>query len=138
MELLLNIIWLALAVPAIWVWRRRPAHGDIAWFGCWRTVVLLGCVLVLLFPVISATDDLHAMRPEMEESSASKRLLKQAGSAKASACTHAPSTFLSEFAAGSFGRDERVCGLVWIPSALSPKAVVFSPKGSRAPPAISL
>jgi hypothetical protein len=28
----------------------------------------LGCAFVLLFPVISATDDLHAMRPEMEES----------------------------------------------------------------------
>ena len=30
-------------------------------------------MLVILFPVISATDDLRAMRTEMEESAASKR-----------------------------------------------------------------
>jgi hypothetical protein len=33
----------------------------------------LACALVVLFPVISATDDLHAMRAEMEESPISKR-----------------------------------------------------------------
>jgi len=27
----------------------------------------LGCVLILLFPVVSATDDLQAMQPDMEE-----------------------------------------------------------------------
>jgi hypothetical protein len=138
MELLLNILWLALAVPAIWVWRRRPAYAATAWFGSWRPVLLLGCALILLFPVISATDDLHAMRPEMEESSASKRLLKQAGSAKASAWTHSTSTFLVESPAESSCRDNRVCGLSWIPSARSPKPVIFSRKDSRAPPAMSL
>jgi hypothetical protein len=138
MELLLNILWLALAVPAIWLWRRRPPHAGIAWFGSWRPILLLGCVLVLLFPVISATDDLHAMRPEMEESSASKRLLKQTGCAKTSAWTHSTSTFLSEFNPNSLDRDERVCGRVWIPSAPSPKVLDFSRKASRAPPAINL
>ncbi|MGD0790332.1 MAG: hypothetical protein ABR920_01060 [Terriglobales bacterium] len=39
-------------------------------------VCALGCALVLLFPVISATDDLHAMRPEMEES---ERALRHPG-----------------------------------------------------------
>jgi hypothetical protein len=38
----------------------------------------LSWVLVLLFPVISATDDLHAMRAEMEESPVSKRSIRQA------------------------------------------------------------
>lgn len=37
----------------------------------------LGCVLVVLFPVVSATDDLHAMRAEMEESPISKRSISQ-------------------------------------------------------------
>jgi hypothetical protein len=137
MELLLNILWLALAVPAIWVWRRRPAHAGTAWFASWRPVLLLGCVLVLLFPVISATDDLHAMRPEMEESSASKRLLKQAGNAKAGAWAHT-SIFLVESVAESLGRDDRACGQVWSPAAQSPKSVFFSQQDSRAPPAISL
>ena len=45
----------------------------------------LGCALVLLFPVISATDDLHAMRAEMEESSPGKRGVCQAAGEKASA-----------------------------------------------------
>jgi hypothetical protein len=41
-------------------------------------IVLLGCVLVLLFPVVSASDDLHAMRPDIEESSPGKRVVRQA------------------------------------------------------------
>ena len=45
-------------------------------------LLALGCALVLLFPVISATDDLHAMRAEMEESATSKRAVPQAGSEK--------------------------------------------------------
>jgi len=45
----------------------------------------LGCALVLLFPVISATDDMHAMRAEMEESSPGKRGICQAAGEKACA-----------------------------------------------------
>jgi ABC-type Fe3+-siderophore transport system permease subunit len=45
---------------------------------------VLGCALVLLFPVISASDDLHAMRAEMEESSPSKRSVSQTAGEKAS------------------------------------------------------
>lgn len=47
-----------------------------------QCLLALGCVLVLLFPVISATDDLHAMRAEVEESSVSKRSVHQATSEK--------------------------------------------------------
>ena len=42
-------------------------------------------MLVILFPVVSATDDLRAMRSEMEESPASKRSVRQASHDKASA-----------------------------------------------------
>lgn len=45
-----------------------------------QCLLALGCVLVLLFPVISASDDLHAMRAEMEDSSISKRTVRQAAS----------------------------------------------------------
>lgn len=72
MELLLNLLWLLLAVPAYWLCRRERKRSLLG-------IVTLGCVLVLLFPVISATDDLHAMRAEMEESSPNKRTLKRAG-----------------------------------------------------------
>ena len=84
MELLLNLLWLLLVMPAFWLWRysrtapkRRkasPLHGLLA----------LACLLVILFPVISATDDLHAMRAEMEESPTSKRSVSQSSGDKSS------------------------------------------------------
>jgi hypothetical protein len=79
MELFLNLCWLSLLLPACLLWRRqrssatgsnRPAARPLL-FLC-----VLGCSLVLLFPVISASDDLHAMSPEMEES---ERALRHAG-----------------------------------------------------------
>jgi hypothetical protein len=74
MELFLNLCWLALLLPAYVLWRRRTAStGSDRPAGSpaarpFVFVCALGCVLVLLFPVISATDDLHPMRAEMEES----------------------------------------------------------------------
>jgi hypothetical protein len=67
MELLLNLIWLLLVVPAFWVWHRASdgRSGGVRQSG--PCLLTLGCVLMLLFPVVSATDDLQAMRPEMEE-----------------------------------------------------------------------
>jgi hypothetical protein len=41
-------------------------------------------MLVVLFPVVSATDDLRAMRAEMEESPSSKRTVRHASNDKAS------------------------------------------------------
>src|SRR5579863_816083 len=74
MELLLNIVWLLLAVAAVLVWLRAPAHRLASKSGLCAFLVL-GCILLLLFPVISASDDLHAMRSEIEESSASKKIV---------------------------------------------------------------
>lgn len=85
MELLLNLAWLLLAVPAYRLWRgsRTPsARGKLT---ALQALLALGCVLVVLFPIISATDDLCAMRTEMEESSSSRRSARQACNDKASA-----------------------------------------------------
>jgi hypothetical protein len=83
MELLLNLAWLLLAVPAYCLWRgARTAPGSRR-FTSLQCLLALGCLLVVLFPVVSATDDLCAMRNEMEESPASKRSVRQAGSEKA-------------------------------------------------------
>jgi hypothetical protein len=73
MELFLNLAWLLLALPAFWLWRdSRTAftRGKVSSFHC---LMAVACILVILFPVVSATDDLRAMRAEMEESPASKR-----------------------------------------------------------------
>ena len=52
-------------------------------FNSLQCLLALGCMLVILFPVVSATDDLHAMRAEMEESPAGKRTVRQASNDKA-------------------------------------------------------
>jgi hypothetical protein len=82
MELLLNLVWVLLALPAYWLWRRDAGARQARRVSSLQCLLALGCGLVLLFPVISATDDLHAMRAEMEESATSKRTVRQAGSDK--------------------------------------------------------
>lgn len=81
MELLLNLCWLLLTAPAIFCWMRRRHRAESRPY---IIIIALTCLLTLLFPVISASDDLHAMRQEMEDSSATKRALKQAGIDKTS------------------------------------------------------
>jgi len=84
MELLLNLAWLLLALPAYWLWRNSSTSRAEHRFSPLQCLLALGCVLVLLFPVISATDDLIAMRTEMEESPISKRSVRHASSDKSS------------------------------------------------------
>src|SRR5580698_11506422 len=99
MELFLNLCWLSLLLPAYLLWRQRTfatasvasAHRPLM-FLC-----VLGCALVLLFPVISASDDLHAMRPEMEESERSFRHANHCASTSG-AVTHASQPVLASFA----------------------------------------
>lgn len=84
MELALNLVWVFLALPAYWLWR-RDYQASCRRPGSWLCLLALSCVLVLLFPVISATDDVHAIRAEMEDSPVSKRTVRQTGSDKGSA-----------------------------------------------------
>jgi hypothetical protein len=83
MELLLNLIWVLLAVPAFWLWRREalPARRN-RYLSPLRCVFALGFVLLLLFPVISATDDLRAMQPETEESPSGRRACRSGENGK--------------------------------------------------------
>ena len=78
MELALNVVWLILALPAFIVWRRQRASARNS------GIVLLGCLLALLFPIVSVTDDLHPISAEIEECSPLKRALKQ------STCVNSP------------------------------------------------
>jgi hypothetical protein len=87
-EYVLNSCWLLLFVPAFWIWRRRTLSVRKRHHCSLQRLLALVCVVFLLFPVISASDDLHAMRPEMEESSSSKRTLKQALDHRADAQCH--------------------------------------------------
>jgi hypothetical protein len=85
MELLLNLAWLLLALPAFWLWRGARCAPHRRKFTAFQCLLALGCMLVILFPVVSATDDLRAMRDEIEESPASKRTIRQASNDKVSA-----------------------------------------------------
>jgi len=84
MELLLNLAWLLLALPAFCLWRGTRSSPHRRKFTALQCLLALGCMLVILFPVVSATDDLRAMRNEVEESPASKRTIRQASNDKVS------------------------------------------------------
>jgi hypothetical protein len=68
LELLLNLFWLLLALPAVWVWQQARCTQPGCRVHSRRSLLLIACVVLLLFPIISASDDLQAMRPEVEES----------------------------------------------------------------------
>src|SRR5579864_1669683 len=85
MELFLNLCWSLLATSAAWMWWRQSGQRHrlarrIA------GLIAVGCALILLFPIISESDDLHAFRPEMEDVS----FKAAAGKAAKAVSTHAP------------------------------------------------
>src|SRR5712664_3101870 len=77
MELALNLVWVCVAIVGIGLLCRslsrvaarpnRPASN-------WRKIVAMSCALVILFFVISMTDDLHDQEILVEESKSSRIL----------------------------------------------------------------
>jgi hypothetical protein len=74
MELILNILWMLIAVGLIGIWRARWIHERRHSSGRslqeWSAVSL---ALVLLFFAVSMTDDMHAEIVALEECSATRR-----------------------------------------------------------------
>ena len=136
MELFLNLFWILLALPAYWVFRR----GTRTWQQTPRLVALragliLGCMLMLLFPFVSATDDLHAMRPDMEESSG--KCLRDGGSEKARVAGGiAPLFHWNPYP--SFVSASHVVGWVIQESASASAPVLLTTRPGRAPPSFLL
>lgn len=74
LELFLNLLWLVIAVSAFGVWQAHLSGGGRAPGGQTRRGwIALGCALVLLFFVISMTDDLHAEVMVVEDATSSRR-----------------------------------------------------------------
>jgi hypothetical protein len=138
MELLLNLAWLLLVLPAYGIWRQGAVAKRQNRFNSLQGLLALGCLLVLLFPIISATDDLHAMRAEMEEPGTSKRSVRQASpdkfSVKVSRLHHSPAILknASPFALSCDSWRESVI------TSSSPLAAPSILRAGRAPPIFSL
>jgi hypothetical protein len=77
MELLLNLAWFAIAIAAFarfGVW----AYGETDRSRIWAVALATVCVIALLFPIISITDDLEASDAVFEESVAVRRVVAPA------------------------------------------------------------
>ena len=72
MELILNLCWLMLLLPAYMLWRQK-ASSEFSKRSSAFFILTLGFAVLLLFPVISASDDLHAVGQAMEESEGMSR-----------------------------------------------------------------
>jgi hypothetical protein len=75
-ELLLNLAWVLIACSAVlswFAWRRSSNSTLVPELG--RGLFVVGCILVLLFPVISITDDL-AQTPVLAEGNKLQDVLK--------------------------------------------------------------
>jgi hypothetical protein len=73
MEVLLNLVWVAFALLAICAFLRNRRTGALTprvSFSC--AFLALACALALLFPVVSASDDLHPNQAVLED--ATKRV----------------------------------------------------------------
>jgi hypothetical protein len=139
MELLLNLLWLTLALPAFWMWRHESVRAQhCRCFARVRPFLLFGCVLMLLFPVVSATDDLHALRQEMEESSPTKRVVRSTAGDKSTLRLSKAGSLPSLLSPMPFGPRDEACGLVPVVSPLPPRPAYFHERSSRAPPFSSL
>lgn len=79
MELALNVAWLFLAIASLFAlaaWRRfSPTTSKPFRVSEWHTWVAVCCALVILFFVISMTDDLHDQQIASEDSQSRKLVL---------------------------------------------------------------
>jgi|SRR5580693_9181259 hypothetical protein len=102
MELALNLVWVCVAIVGIVVQfivlSRAAKPGDLP-RSHWRKTIAMGCTLVILFFVISMTDDLHQQEIVLEESKSSRVLSGTGASAQPLLVRMVPMVFLLTSAA---------------------------------------
>lgn len=79
MELALNLCWLAVVVAAYFLWLRRPHYRGRPLHNRREQLtglLVLAAILVLVFPIISVSDDVRAAREFLEEPAADQVLAK--------------------------------------------------------------
>jgi hypothetical protein len=93
MELFLNILWVVIAMGGLCLWRARWAHQRrTREHASWRQWTAFACALVLLFFMVSLTDDLHSELVVFEECSASRRHMTCGDCPRHSPQNHATAT----------------------------------------------
>lgn len=135
METALNIVWLLLLLPALWLYRRQKPNR-LAPGSClarFAPLLTLGCVLVLLFPVISASDDLHATQ-FVTEDPGSQRRVKQLAAHRSITVSKSGSVLVQAVASLSSQHYEQVCGQVYVAPPFFAGEIAVSELASRAPP----
>jgi hypothetical protein len=70
MELTLNLAWMVLVALMSWLWMCRAPREDES---RWTQFVALSVIILILFPVISMTDDLMAAQNLAETSSCQRK-----------------------------------------------------------------
>jgi hypothetical protein len=91
-ETVLNALWFILAIASFgllfrsFAYRSAEPSRSSTRLQC---VVALGCVLAILFPVISLTDDLHDMQAAVEDPASSGMTVKKFGVSRQLAPTRA-------------------------------------------------
>lgn len=138
MELALNLVWVCVAIAGIgllWDSLSCPAHANRP-TGNWRKIVAMSSALIILFFVISMTDDLHGQEIMVEDNKFS-RIVNGAGISAPSLSAHAISAvFLVSSALASFA-PVLPCGRrpVDRPKIISAKEILRDRLYGRAPPA---
>ena len=100
-------------------------------------LVVLSCVLILLFPIVSATDDLQAMQPVMEESSSAGRF-RPATNDKSASNSDTPGTCLNLASFSSLTLPVETWFLVTLSPVPVPNPVELAKEYGRAPPILLL
>jgi hypothetical protein len=135
MELLLNLAWLLVATGAIVLWLRQRGLSPSGRRGLLLQSVALGCALVVLFPAISATDDLHAAQLAVEASDVARKALRSMNTVSSSSAVDwlhfLPALLLL---AVMTAPRSRYIKLISECSVFRLTTVVFSSLTSRAPP----
>lgn len=63
MELTLNFAWMVLATLMFWLWIHHAPRNGVS---RWNQLIALAVVILIIFPVISVTDDLLAIQNSAE------------------------------------------------------------------------
>lgn len=140
MEATLNLLWLVIALAAVWLWRFRwSVSRQDRKHSLKIEAVAMVCVLALLFPVISLTDDLHPETVAVDAASGKRNAcLIAAGAGHVRATSLGPGTHHTvSIVSRPFGA---ICGLssglFLLPNPCKPNSLATSPAG-RSPPSLS-